>query len=103
MALMDISLLIPLAVAAGLALYILPFVIAQIRKAEHRTGILWVNLLLGWTVLGWLAALIWAVTENRAPDAEEAILSGHPGFDPIKTPQTRRSERAQQPDRWVLE
>lgn len=51
-----------------LSLYVLPSVIAQARAHHNRTAILLVNLVLGWTVLGWLAALVWSVT-NPPPKA----------------------------------
>ena len=50
---------------AALALYFLPSIIADARKAEHRTSIFILTLFLGWTVIGWLAALIWACTDKE--------------------------------------
>ena len=54
---------------ASLAIFILffyplPSLIAATRTAEHSVSILLINLLFGWTVLGWIAALIWAVIEK---------------------------------------
>lgn len=49
-----------LVVAAGL--YFLPGIIASRRGASSTTGIVLLNILLGWTVLGWIASLIWAVS-----------------------------------------
>lgn len=46
----------------ALALYFLPAIIAWNKKS--RTGIFLLNLLLGWTLLGWIAALIWSVTSE---------------------------------------
>jgi hypothetical protein len=46
------------------AIYFLPAIIAKQRKATHEINIFWVNLLLGWTVLGWFAVLIWTVAET---------------------------------------
>jgi hypothetical protein len=46
----------------AVAFYLLPTLITEIRSAEHATAIFLVNLVLEWTVLGWLGALIWAVT-----------------------------------------
>ena len=48
----------------GVCFYFLPTIIASIRHSEHGSGIFWVNFLFGWTVLGWIAALMWAVTEK---------------------------------------
>ena len=44
-----------------LFLYFLPAFMA--RDKEHFTGILLVNIFLGWTFLGWIGALIWAVSD----------------------------------------
>ena len=48
--------------------YILPACIAMWRHQHNTAAILVVNLFLGWTLLGWVAALAWAVT-NPAPKA----------------------------------
>jgi hypothetical protein len=48
----------------GMAIYFLPAIIANRRKARHEISIFWVNFFLGWTVLGWLAALGWTVAET---------------------------------------
>lgn len=48
--------------------YFLPALIADRRKAGQSTAIGWVNLLFGWTILGWIAALVWAVSD--APKVE---------------------------------
>lgn len=42
--------------------YCLPYIVAVIRNLANRKSILLLNLLTGWTVLGWIAALIWAAT-----------------------------------------
>lgn len=62
----------PLAVAAALAavlaVYFLPALIADRR---HRTDVLVLalfNALLGWTVIGWLLALFWAFQRNPPKD-----------------------------------
>jgi hypothetical protein len=53
---------------AALACYFLPTIIASSRSHRNSTAIFLLNLFLGWTFLGWLGALIWAVTyqEPRA-------------------------------------
>jgi hypothetical protein len=44
-----------------LALYLVPTCIAAYREHPSQTPILLVNLLLGWTALGWVIALVWSV------------------------------------------
>ena len=45
-----------------LALYFIPNWIASARHHHQANAIFWVNLLLGWTVFGWLGAFIWSLT-----------------------------------------
>jgi hypothetical protein len=44
--------------------YFIPFFIATGRKHRFNIAIGLINLLLGWTVIGWFAALIWAVNRD---------------------------------------
>lgn len=45
----------------GFALYFLPAIIAAVRHTHNSTGILLLNLFLGWTMIGWLVALLMAI------------------------------------------
>ena len=50
----------------SLLLYFLPAILG--RHKRDAAGIFLVNLLFGWTVIGWVIALIWACTaENYYP------------------------------------
>lgn len=60
--------IICLATVLAAVLYMLPGIIAGARGAENENKIYAVNFFLGWTVLGWIAALAWAVTD--APRAK---------------------------------
>ena len=44
------------------ALYFLPTLIAFLRQHKNKLAIFLLNLLLGWTVLGWVGSLVWSVT-----------------------------------------
>ena len=44
--------------------YFLPAIIAKKRDHANATPIALVNFFFGWSVLGWLVALIWACTSN---------------------------------------
>ena len=44
----------------GLAIYFMPTSIAMGRKHQNVGALFALNLLLGWTLLGWVAALVWA-------------------------------------------
>ena len=47
-----------------LLLYLLPTIIAAHYKRRQKNAIFILNLLLGWTVLGWIGALVWAFVED---------------------------------------
>lgn len=49
-----------LGLVIGTGLYFLPTIIAGVRKKRNLISIGLLNLLLGWTVIGWIIALIWA-------------------------------------------
>jgi hypothetical protein len=48
-------------VTALIALYFLPTIIAGFRRSTMTVWVVLINLLAGWTVLGWLVALVMAV------------------------------------------
>ena len=52
-----------------LGLYFLPTIIACAREHHNSTAILVFNLVLGWTLLGWLLALVWGFTSNTKKEA----------------------------------
>ena len=55
---------IALIVAILSAGYMAPWAIAAIRDVRHWS-VFWVNLLLGWTVIGWIIALIMSLRAQR--------------------------------------
>jgi hypothetical protein len=59
-----------------LALYFLPSIIAH--KKRNESAIVTLNLLLGWTVLGWVIALVWALTND--PKIKVNVQLSHPIF-----------------------
>lgn len=50
----------------GLA-YFLPTVVAAMRRHHQGGAIFLLNLLLGWTFLGWVIALVWSATAVQKP------------------------------------
>jgi len=64
-----------LAVAAGLLLYFIPALVANGKR--DQTAVFWLNLLAGWTFLGWVGALIWALRPD-APRAMAAAVAPRP-------------------------
>jgi hypothetical protein len=46
-------------------LYFLPMLIANSKSHDAILGISLVNILFGWTLLGWIASLIWSFSEKK--------------------------------------
>lgn len=46
--------------------YLLPWAVAASRGARNSAQVFWLNLLLGWTVVGWVVALVMAFRVHRA-------------------------------------
>ena len=53
------------AVIVAMAIYALPALLAWSMGSPQRVAITLVDLLLGWTILGWIAALIWAIMSGN--------------------------------------
>ena len=47
-----------------ICLYFLPTFVAAINKKRNSYAILLLNLLLGWTLIGWVVALVWAACKD---------------------------------------
>lgn len=50
-----------------IAVYFVPSIVAHFRQHHNFAAIVATNVLLGWTALGWIVALVWALTAVRAP------------------------------------
>jgi len=60
-----VSAVVAIVVAILTAGYMLPWAIAAVRGNRNSWTVFWVNLLLGWTVVGWIVALVMAIREHR--------------------------------------
>jgi hypothetical protein len=45
----------------GFVMYFLPSIIAFARSKRDTVAILLLNFFLGWTMIGWVVALVWAL------------------------------------------
>jgi len=50
-------------------IYLAPSIVAVVRGHNRWPWISFLNLVTGWTVAGWIAALVWSVTAIRQPAA----------------------------------
>lgn len=61
-------------ICLSLYLYFLPTIIACHYDAENKERIFFLNLVTGWTCLGWILALFWALLEQYDVDLIEKIV-----------------------------
>lgn len=46
------------------AIYFIPSIVAIVRGHMSKGAIIALNLLLGWTFIGWIIALVWSLTSH---------------------------------------
>ena len=63
--------------------YFLPTIIAILRRKANTGGIFVLNLLLGWTLIGWIAALVWSLSADAQPTI---IVQNHSAGAPPPPP-----------------
>lgn len=61
-----------------LALYFVPTLIAAIKGKSNSVAIFALNLILGWTFIGWLVAFIWALTNDNK---QQIVVNSHASND----------------------
>ena len=63
MQMQNLGLLEILLVVLIFTVYFLPTLIAFLIQHKNKLAIFLLNLLLGWTILGWVGSLVWSVTK----------------------------------------
>lgn len=53
--------------------YFLPTIVAWMRQQPNATAIFFLNLFLGWSLVGWVIALVWAL--KKAEPTSTTIVS----------------------------
>jgi len=49
----------------SLAVYFVPTIVAIVRHARNVLGIVLLNIFGGWTLVGWIIALVWSIRDER--------------------------------------
>lgn len=65
----------PTLIGIVLLFYFVPSIAASTRRHRNRGAICALNLLLGWTLLGWVVAFVWALTNNCEPAVPPVIVA----------------------------
>lgn len=60
-------------IAIFLMVYFIPSFVAFNRKHSYKLGILLLNIFLGWTLVGWVAALVWCFVDGNKNHGGEAL------------------------------
>jgi hypothetical protein len=55
-------------IVIGGAVYVLPTMLAWARRSRRRWRITFINLLLGWTLIGWIVAMVLTFAYEAPPD-----------------------------------
>ena len=68
----------------AVVIYFLPAFNASSRKHPNTSSIFLLNLFLGWTLIGWVAALVWSASAIDKPEQSRG--------EPIGTPEVNKYE-----------
>jgi uncharacterized membrane protein YhaH (DUF805 family) len=49
----------------SLVIYFIPTIVAIIRRARNAVGVVVLNVLGGWTFVGWIIALVWSIIDKQ--------------------------------------
>lgn len=89
------GLLVLTGLIALMAVYAVPTIIALLRRHPNPMPVIVVNLLLGWTLLGWVASLAMAVNRPGAAVSTSAV--------PVLITSRESSMRAHPSNGWPVE
>ncbi len=69
---------LPLILLAGLitAIYVVPWIVAERRHVRNSGAVIVVDLLLGWTFIGWVVALAMAAGGGKETQSVESPIAG---------------------------
>ena len=54
--------------------YFIPTIIAVLRKHKDAPAIAAINILLGWSVVGWFVSFIWSLSDPRGRNAAQTVV-----------------------------
>ena len=63
----SLGILSPIGVLFFILLYFTPSIVAFSNKKSNTTAIIVLNFFLGWSLIGWIIALVWAVSKDNKP------------------------------------
>src|SRR6266568_2378630 len=84
-------------VAMSAAMYVLPVIIGCIRRVPDLGSVIVINILLGWTLVGWVVALALALRSAASPHPVVQVVQNAPSGRPSAGPPP--PDRPSPPDR----
>lgn len=69
-------LIILVIIAIGVGIYFLPSIIGFVRNKDNKIAILLLNFFLGWSLVGWVVALVWAASKDSTP--QQVVIQNNP-------------------------
>lgn len=65
------------------ALYFAPTIVAYMRHTEQRLPVLVLNLLLGWTLVGWVVSMVMAVGRTDGQATSQVVIHQYGSQPPV--------------------
>ena len=75
--------------ALAIAVYFTPSFVAYSREHQQKASIFFLNLCLGWTIVGWVGALVWAYSKKPKVLAEVTSMPPQSPVEMKNTPPTK--------------
>ncbi|MGD9894852.1 MAG: superinfection immunity protein [Dehalococcoidia bacterium] len=82
-----------------LGLYFLPTIIAGARSRRNSGSIFALNLFLGWSLIGWVIALVWALSSDQP--TQVVVAQQQQGWSPDPDPH-RNHKKCQACAEWIM-
>jgi hypothetical protein len=71
------ALILTIGLIFALFIYFIPTIIAMRRKKSNLAAIMVLNIFLGWSLVGWVISLVWALSMDAQP--QTIIVNNHNG------------------------
>lgn len=76
--------------AVSLGIYFIPYIVAKRNKKQNAGAIGALNFFLGWTLVGWVVALVWAMSKDvSATQIQSPVIVNPPPLPPATSAQKK--------------
>ena len=76
--------------AVSLLVYFIPYIVAKQNKKQNAGAIGALNFFLGWTLVGWVVALVWAMSKDANVPQPAPVIATSPPTPPLATPAQKK-------------